>query len=151
MQFLTQYTEAFARFFNIPKGTNLSSYTKLYLAFLISGFFHGYCSLMMPAPDNLTPAEHSLGFFLFFIWQVAAITVEDFAQWIVRNTTSGELAREGSRLRTWVGYIWVTAVMYGGLPLVGDMCLRMRFGIDNPLPVSFSRGFVKEYVPIPPQ
>ncbi|KAF2276648.1 toxin biosynthesis protein [Westerdykella ornata] len=148
--FLTQYVDAFADYFNIPKGTNLSSYTKLYLAFLISGFFHGICSLMMPAPDNLSTTERSLGFFLFFIWQVAAITVEDFGQWIARNFTSGELQREGSAMRRWIGYAWLILVMWFGLPLVGDMCLRMRVGVENPLPFSISRGFVEEYIPIPP-
>jgi hypothetical protein len=148
---LSQYTEAFCTYFNIRKGTNTSSYTKLWLAFIISGFFHAVSSLQMPHPANLTSTEHSMGFFWFFMWNVSAITVEDFLQWAVRRTfPKGEFVREGSMVRTIVGYVWVVLVMWGGLPLVGDMCLRMRVGAESPLGFSVWRGIVEQYVPIPP-
>ncbi|KAF2677290.1 putative toxin biosynthesis protein [Lentithecium fluviatile CBS 122367] len=148
---LAQYNEAFCAFFRIPKGTNMSSYMKLWLAFIISGFFHAVSSLQMPFPDNLTPGERSLGFWWFFIWNVSAITLEDFLLWIVKKTfPKGQFTREGSWVRTVVGYLWVSLVIWQGLPLVGDMCLRMRVGAESPLPFSLSQGFVKEYVPIPP-
>lgn len=148
---LSQYTEAFCAFFNISKGTNTSSYTKLWLAFLISGTFHAVSSLQMPPPNNLTPGERSLGFFWFFIWNVSAITLEDFLQWCARKVfPKGELTREGSWIRTIVGYVWVTVVIWQGLPLVGDMCLRLRVGAESPLPFSLSKDLVERYIPIPP-
>jgi hypothetical protein len=91
---LAQIGEAWCAFFRIPKGTNTSSYTKLWLAFLISGFFHSVSSLQMPHPNNLTPSERSLGFFWFFIWNASAITLEDFLQWVARRVLpKGELTR----------------------------------------------------------
>src|SRR3954463_9487643 len=97
---LTIYTDAFANYFRIPRGTNLSSYTKLYLAFGISGVFHALSQLQMPCPINITSIERTWGFFLFFLWQMVAITFEDFVQWIVP-------ASIGGRWRTAAGRLWV--------------------------------------------
>ncbi|KAF1950187.1 hypothetical protein CC80DRAFT_496999 [Byssothecium circinans] len=148
---LSQYTEAFGNFFGIPKGTLISSYTKLWLAFTISGTFHSLSSLQMPHPINLTPGERSLGFFYFFVWNASAITLEDFLQWCVRKIfPKRELIRNYCLLRELVGYFWVTVVMWQGLPLVGDMCLRLRVGAESPFPFSLSKPFVEKYVAIPP-
>lgn len=147
---LAQIGDAWCAFFRIPKGTNASSYTKLWLAFLISGFFHSVASLQMPHPSNLTPGERSLGFFWFFIWNVSAITLEDFLQWLARRALPKGFAREGSWARNIIGYVWVIVVLWGGLPLVGDMCLRLRVGAESPLPFSLAHDFVKTYIPIPP-
>ncbi|PVI02642.1 hypothetical protein DM02DRAFT_670386 [Periconia macrospinosa] len=146
---LSQYTEAFCAYFNIRKGTNMSSYTKLWLSFLISGTFHSLASLQMPHPANLTPGERSLGFFYFFLWNVSAITVEDFLQWCGRRISPKMMEGNGS-MKTVVGYVWVTLVMWQGLPLVGDMCLRLRVGAESPLPFSLSKVYVERYVGIPP-
>ncbi|KAL1604767.1 hypothetical protein SLS60_004307 [Paraconiothyrium brasiliense] len=147
---LTQYTEALAAFLRIPKGTNLSSYTKLYAAFLFSGFFHAFSQMQMPSPVNITSEERTVGFFLFFVWMMAAITIEDFVQWLVKPLDSQRFLGEGSWIRTLVGWAWVTVVMWQGMPLVGDTFLRMRMGVDPLLPNSFSRGLVERWVPIPP-
>ncbi|CAI6334459.1 unnamed protein product [Periconia digitata] len=147
---LTQYSDAVATFFRIRKGTNMSSYTKLYTAFLISGTFHALSQLQMPSPINITAEERTRGFFLFFVWQMAAITLEDFVQWIVRTTRVPIFRGEGTWISTVVGWAWVTVVMWKGLPLVGDTFVRMRMGVDPLLPNSFSRGFVERWVPIPP-
>jgi hypothetical protein len=148
---LTQYSDALASFLRIPKGTNLSSYTKLYFAFLFSGTFHALSQLQMPSPVNITASERTNGFFFFFVWQMAAITLEDFAQWAVRKTNFAGLAKEGSGIRRVIGWVWVTTVMWKGMPLVGDTFLRMRMGVDPLLPNSFSRGLVEKWVPVPPQ
>lgn len=83
---LTSYTTAVANSLRIPRGSNLSSYSKLYLAFFISGSFHALGQLHLPRPSNITAAECSIGFFLFFVWQATAITIEDFVQWLVRKS-----------------------------------------------------------------
>jgi hypothetical protein len=146
---LTQYTEALATFLHIPKGTNLSSYTKLYAAFIFSGTFHALSQLQMPSPVNITTSERTAGFFLFFVWMMAAITFEDFVQWLVRQIGFGALKRLGSGIRVWIGWIWVTVVIWFGMPLVGDTFLRMRMGVEPLLPNSFSRSLVEQWVPIP--
>jgi hypothetical protein len=146
---LTQYTDAFASLLHIPKGTNLSSYTKLYLAFLISGFFHAFSQLQMPSPINITGKERTAGFFLFFVWQAVAITLEDLAQWLARKYGTEEMKRENSTGRRWIGWMWVTAVMWKGLPLVGDTFLRLRMGIEPLFSKSLSEAFVKRWIPIP--
>jgi hypothetical protein len=147
---LTQYTDALAKALHIPRGTNFSSYTKLYTAFLISGTFHAMSQLQMPSPINITASERTVGFFLFFVWMMAAITIEDFVQWVVKRVGFGGLKTEGSNIRTLVGWIWVTVVIWTGMPLVGDTFLRMRMGVEPLLPNSFSRDLVEKWVPIPP-
>jgi hypothetical protein len=147
---LTQYTEALATFLRIHKGTNLSSYTKLYAAFLFSGFFHAFSQLQMPSPVNITTEERTVGFFLFFVWMMAAITMEDFVQWLVKPLGSHGWMSEGSWVRKLVGWAWVTLVMWQGMPLVGDTFLCMRMGAEPLLPNSLSRRLVERWVPIPP-
>ncbi len=147
---LTQYTEALATLFHIPKGTNLSSYTKLYAAFLFSGVFHALSQLQMPSPINITAAERTVGFFLFFVWMMFAITVEDFVQWLVKLAGFKDEEEKGNCIRKVIGWLWVTIVMWLGMPLVGDTFLRMRMGVEPLLPHSFSRWFVESYIPIPP-
>lgn len=147
---ITQYTDAMAELFRIPKGTNLSSYSKLYFAFLFSGTFHALSQLQMPSPVNITTSERTMGFFLFFVWQMAAITIEDFAQWLAKKVGFSVLAIERSSVRTLIGWMWVTVVMWKGMPLVGDTFLRLRMGAESLLPYSFSRPFVEKWIPIPP-
>jgi len=146
---LTQYSDAVTSTFGIRKGTNLSSYTKLYTAFLISGTFHAFSNLQMPSPVNITTSERTVGFFLFFLWQMVAITLEDFVQWVVRTMKVLGFRRENTWLRSFVGWTWVTVVMWKSLPLVGDTFVRIRMGVEPPLPNSFSRSLVERWVPIP--
>src|SRR4051812_9514575 len=108
---LTSYADAFANLLRIPRGTNLSSYTKLYISFFISGVFHAFSQMQMPCPVNITAKERTLGFFLFFVWQAAFITFEDFVQWLSRKMNFGRLSRENSTLRIWIGYFWVTGAL----------------------------------------
>ncbi|KAJ8069763.1 hypothetical protein OCU04_000182 [Sclerotinia nivalis] len=139
---LTMYTDGFANYFGIPRGTNISSYTKLYIAFSISGIFHALSQLQMPCPTNITPAERTLGFFLFFVWQMAAITFEDFVQWMIPKPIGG-------RWRKVVGYLWVVASFWASMWLAADTFLRMRMGAESFLPLSFWAGIVESYFPVP--
>lgn len=139
---LTSYTNAVANSLRIPRGSNVSSYTKLYLAFCISGSFHALGQLHLPRPSNITAAEGSTGFFLFFVWQAVAITVEDFVQWVVRKS--------GWRVSGKIGYIWVLISMWSSFWLVGDTVLRLRIGTGSFAPFNLTRRIVEAYVSIPP-
>ncbi|KAF2972983.1 hypothetical protein GQX73_g506 [Xylaria multiplex] len=88
---LTSYTDAFIDTVGIPRGTNWSSYTTLYLAFIFSGMFHALSQRQMPCPVDVTDSERVTGFFLFFVWQAAAITFEDFTQWCWKRVLVGNV------------------------------------------------------------
>ena len=147
---LTSYTNAFIQILKIPRGTNLSSYTTLYLAFTMSGAFHALSQLQMPCPTNITPAERTVGFFLFFVWQAAAITLEDLMQWCWRKAGRGLRQDTGKLGRRLVGYVWITVSMWASMPLVADTFLRMRIGTESFLPFTIAGPWVQQYVPIPP-
>ncbi|KAG9230929.1 toxin biosynthesis protein [Amylocarpus encephaloides] len=146
---LTLYTDSLADLLRIQRGTNLSSYTKLYLAFAISGMFHALSQLQMPCPTNITPSERCWGFFLFFVWQTVAITLEDCVQWLYKKAGGKFEDVRGRTLRTAAGYCWVIGSMWLSIPLVGDTFLRMRMGVDSLLPFSIARPLVQKYIPIP--
>lgn len=149
---LTSYTDTFANLLGIPRGCNISSYTKLYLAFLISGSFHALGQLHLPRPANISASECSLGFLLFFIWQAIAITAEDFVIWVWRNSMGkGNTKGKGmKRLNHLVGYAWVLLSMWFSLPLVGDTVLKLRVGTGSFLPFSPTKSLVEQFVSIPP-
>ena len=147
---LTSYTDAFIDKLGIPRGTNWSSYTTLYLAFLFSGFFHALSQMTMPCPTNITFAERTHGFFLFFIWQMAAITIEDFAQWCFRKSGGGTGEKDHRLWKTVLGYIWIALSMWWSIPLVGDTFLRMRMGEQSLLPFNLTAKLVERYVAVPP-
>jgi hypothetical protein len=145
---LTSYADAFAHFLHIRKGTNLSSYTKLYLSFAISGFFHAYSQLQMPSPINITSFERTTGVLYFFLLQPVLITVEDFAQWIARNGYVPGMKKENTFVRIFIGWVWIVGCLWATVPLAGDTFLRMRMGMESLLPFSISRNIVERYVPV---
>ncbi|CAG8972407.1 hypothetical protein HYALB_00007161 [Hymenoscyphus albidus] len=147
---LISYADALASALQISKGTTLSSYMKLYVAFGISGAFHALSQMKMPCSTNITPVERTFGFFLFFLWQMAAITVEDLVQWAYQKIGFDIYSRDSMAFRTLTGYVWVVASFWVCLPLVGDTFLRMRIGVVSLLPISVMKPFVEMYVPIPP-
>ena len=143
---LTTYTRVFVDSLGIKHGTNMSSYTQLWLAFLFSGTFHALSQLTLPSPINITISERTTGFLLFFVWQAAAITFEDFVQWLWKQ--AGGSTTGSSRLRTLLGYIWVTCSMWYSLPMVGDTFLRTRLGVETFLPFTIVGSWMK-YIPVP--
>jgi hypothetical protein len=141
---LTSYTDAFTKFLRIPPGTILSSYTKLYLAFGLSGSFHALSQLHLPRPANITAAECSTGFLFFFFWQAVAITVEDVAVWAWRK-----IGFKTKKVRL-VGYAWVFVTLWWTFPLVGDTVLKLRIGTGSFAPFTFAKPLVRALMPIPP-
>jgi hypothetical protein len=147
---LTSYTDAFVDAVGIPRGTNWSSYTTLYLAFLLSGTFHALSQRQMPCPVDVTDSERVIGFFLFFVWQAAAITFEDFAQWCWRRYTKGLRPGADRLISRVIGYMWVTWCIWTSLPLAADTFLRMRMGEESFLPFTLVGPYVDRLVPVPP-
>ena len=83
------------RVFRFPSGSNLSSYTQLYTAFLISGLIHN------PGRDT-RPLQ-------FFLFQAVAITFED--------ATIALAARIGLKtMHRSIGYFWVYCWFVFSLP-----------------------------------
>lgn len=118
----------------IKRGTNLSSYTQLWLGFAISGVMHALSMRMLPSPVNITLEEKTVGMLQFFMWQAAAITFEDFIQWVWGRVVG---PRQGSDpLRTAVGYVWVVASFWYSIPFAADVMLRLRCVETSPLPIA---------------
>jgi hypothetical protein len=132
---------------HIKRGTNLSSYFQLWLAFFTSGCMHAASMMMLPAPVNITWQERTLGMLQFFLWQAAAITFEDFVQWTLRGRW--ETSRRWRLLRPWIGYVWVTCSMWYSLPFAGDVMLRIRLQEKSFLPFTLVGPWIKSHVPIP--
>ncbi|KAF2789624.1 hypothetical protein K505DRAFT_410225 [Melanomma pulvis-pyrius CBS 109.77] len=141
---LSSYTDAFANILRIRRGTNLSSYAKLYLAFFISGAFHALGQLHLPRPANITAEECSMGFLHFFIWQAFAITIEDFVKWLWQIAG---WSTEGVRI---IGYAWVFFSMWWSFPLAGDTVLKLRIGAGSFAPFPLMKPLVNALIPLPP-
>lgn len=143
---LTAYTSAFVDAMKIKRGTKLSSYTQLWLAFTISGAMHASSMLILPSPTNITFNERTIGVMQFFFFQAAAITFEDFIQWVWKQL--GGKTSAPSMFRTLVGYTWVICCFWYSLPLIGDVMLRMRMGDQTFLPFTVTGPWMR-YIPIP--
>lgn len=146
---LTSYTESFVNAVGITRGTNWSSYTQLYLAFLLSGAFHALSQRQMPRPVDVFDGDVVVGFFLFFVWQALAITFEDFAQYCWRGWLKRRGIDDSPLVARIVGYVWVTSCMWTSLPLAGDTFLRLRMGEDHMLPFDLTGSLVNKVIPIP--
>jgi hypothetical protein len=93
------------RVFKLRPGSNASSYTQLYIAFLLSGLIH------LPPTDT--------GPFLFFFSQAVAITFEDV---VIALAARAGLKHSNKFLRC-MGYIWVYCWFVYSLPYWVDFQL----------------------------
>lgn len=118
----------------------------LYAAFLLSGVFHAGSIVILPAQVNLTLQDRTLGMVAFFMWQAAAITLEDFVQW-VSCTKLGLPSGSESRFVRLFGYAWVICSFWFSLPLGATVQHRVRLGQDAPIPLFRS---LAEKISIPP-
>jgi len=146
-QLLTSLTGAFIDALHVKRGTILSSYVQLWLAFTISGFMHAASMLMLPAPINITWSERTVGMLQFFLWQAAAITFEDFVQWALRGQY--DQSKNSRTCRSCIGYLWVTCFMWYSLPFAGDVMLRIRLTEKSFLPFTLVGPWIQKHVPIP--
>lgn len=134
-------------YLTIPRGSMLSSYTQIWLAFFASGFMHAQSMLLLPHPPNVTVWESTAGVMAFFLWQAAAITLEDFVQWLFKPYLVGRDA-SNSLIRKLVGYLWVTASFWMSLPWAADVMTRLRLTEESFLGFSVFRGLIGN-IPVP--
>lgn len=148
-QVLTSINNFITNQLSIPRGTTLSSQSQIWIAFTVSGFMHAQSMLLLPHPPNINFEERTWGVMKFFLWQAAAITFEDFVQWIWTKV-AGKRENHRSRAKTWIGYAWVVTSFWISLPWAADVMMRIRLTEKSFLGFSVVRGFVRRYVPVPP-
>ena len=119
-QFLASIGKVCCRGWGLRPGSWQSSYTQLYLAFIISALLHVGGDVMA----NGGKLARSPGSPWFFFSQAIAITVED--------AVIGIAGRAGWRLPTWasraLGYTWTFAWMVYSL---GPYISYFRFGAET--------------------
>ncbi|EMD58400.1 hypothetical protein COCSADRAFT_176603 [Bipolaris sorokiniana ND90Pr] len=116
----------------ITRGTNASSYTQLWISFAVSGFMHAASMTLMPCPANIPEWHRWRGLLLYFLWQAAAITIEDFVIFTGQKLLGGIQTR-----KKWVhclGYLWVTWSFWTSLAWAADVLLKLRMGETSPFP-----------------
>ncbi len=132
---------------NIRRGTKLSAYSQIWLAFAISGVMHACSMRGLPRPTNITTGECTLGMLRFFLWQAFAITIEDIVMWMCRRGVGGT----GPKVcRTLVGWVWVVGSFWYSMAWAGDVMLRMRLNEETFLPGTVVGQWVERLVPVPP-
>ncbi|KAF2265215.1 hypothetical protein CC78DRAFT_462229 [Lojkania enalia] len=136
---LLAFTQAFVSGIGVKRGTPTSSYIQLWLAFLISGIIHAQSLLMMPCPVQVSIEWQIRGVMSFFLFQAAAITIEDFFQWFAQK-----LGYKPGWITKIIGYCWVASTLWFSLPFIGDVLLHMRFGKDPLLNSSPARAFIRK-------
>jgi len=126
------------KFLKFPRGTNLSSYTQLYVAFFLSGLLHF-------SGDFVLEKRVASRSFKFFLLQAAAITFEDFVIHITKrflHRREMELKpRETSKSRTGVvvrviGYCWVMLWLCLTLPVWQDELSALGFSSTDRKPIA---------------
>ncbi|THH16553.1 hypothetical protein EW146_g4107 [Bondarzewia mesenterica] len=124
-RFVTSIGRFFVRLFSFKKGTSGSSYTQLYVAFIVSGLMH--C-----AGDAMVGWEYFGSSLPFFVLQALAITVEDGVIELYRR--SG--VRLPLKVTRWIGYLWVFVWFSFSCPIYIDWSLRADIGRTAVLPIS---------------
>ena len=128
-------------FLKFPRGSNLSSYTQLYVAFFLSGLLHF-------AGDFMIERRMVYRSFKFCLLQAVVITFEDFVIYIAKRLLRwrGIELKPGKVDKSWVevvvrviGYCWV-ALWY---------CLTLPTWQDELSPVGFNssdRGPITQFL-----
>ncbi|KAF3065262.1 hypothetical protein GL218_02728 [Daldinia childiae] len=103
-----------ARLLGFKKGSIPSRYIQLYLAFYISFFIHWWQQYVITRGDK--------GEFAFFMIQPIVITLEDFVQWVWRNTINPKRKQDLLWFELAIGYVWTfTAFAFTLTPFVKGM------------------------------
>jgi len=93
-----------------PRGSNRSSYTQLYVVFLLSGLLHS-------SGDFMVEKRIVYRSFKFFLLQAVIITLEDFVIYLAKRSLrqGGVELKLGKADESWggtvvrvIGYCWVT-------------------------------------------
>ena len=130
-----------AKKLKLPRGSNRSSYTQLYVAFFLSGIIHS-------SGDFMLEKRMVYRSFKFFLLQAVAITFEDFFIYISKRLLrrGGVELKPGRIDESWaevvvraVGYCWVTLWF----------CLTLPVWLDEPNSIGFGssdRGAITQFL-----
>lgn len=129
------------KIFKFPRGSNQSSYTKLYVGFFLFGVIH-------LSGDFMCARRMIYGPFKFFLLQPIAITLEDFVIYLAKRSLllGGIGVKPGKAGGSWppavaraIGYCWVMLWLCLTLPvLTGE---PSTVGFNN-----FDRGPIARFV-----
>ena len=121
-----------------PRGTNLSSYTQLYVGFLMSGIIHSL-------GDYLAERRVVLRSIKYFLLHAMAITFEDIVIYVAKRSlllvgiklTPGKLdgTRIGAIVRV-VGYCWVILWFSWASPILQDGLSALGFNTMDRKPLA---------------
>ena len=126
------------KLFRFPRGTNLSSYTQLYVAFFLSGIIHF-------AGDLIFEKRMAYRSFKFFLLQAVGITFEDFIIYLAKRSlrqrgiefnpekAHGSWGETAARV---VGYCWVTLWFCLTLPVWQDELNALGAGNNDRGPIT---------------
>ena len=129
------------KFLRFPRGTILSSYTQLYVAFFLSGLLHF-------GGDFMIEKQMVYRSFKFFLLQAVAITFEDFVIYLAKCFLrwKGIEFKPGKPDESWteagvrvIGYCWVTLWFCSTLPVWIDELNAIGLG-------SHDRGPITQFV-----
>lgn len=104
----------------IPRDTTLSRYTRLFLAFLISGLIHHSSDIAMGIPGD------EAGSLVFFLLQPLGIMLEDGMQTLTRHVPTSRFL---GRVQWIIGYFWVAMFLAWSTPTW--FYPQQRLGIDS--------------------
>ncbi|THH16561.1 hypothetical protein EW146_g4108 [Bondarzewia mesenterica] len=133
-RFTTPIGRFFVRLFGFKKGTTGSSYTQLYVAFIVSGLMH--C-----AGDAMVGWKYFGSSMPFFILQALAITAEGGVIAFYRKS-GVQLSPTLARL---IGYAWVFVWFSFSCPIYIDWSLKAGVGRSKLLPISLVRYLLRAY------
>ena len=121
-----------------PRGTKLSSYTQLYVAFFLSGLLHF-------SGDFVFERRIVSRSFKFFLLQAAAITFEDFVVYIAkrlfrrggieRKLGKADEPRTGVAVRVF-GFCWVILWLCLTVPVWQDELNALGFSSTDRRPIA---------------
>jgi hypothetical protein len=126
------------KIFNFPRGTNRSSYTQLYVAFLLSAVFHF-------AGEFMYEKRMVYRSFKFFPLQAVAITFEDLIIYLSKRLLllCGAKINPGGANESWVeaavrviGYCWVTLWFCLTVPMYLDEASAGGMYATNRYPIA---------------
>lgn len=129
----------------LPAHGIVPRYTKIVLAFFISGVVHQLIDMV----NGLTWGQSNAT--RFFVTQALGIMIEDAAQEIWRRSfgggKGGDHPQETARWKRIVGFIWVWAFMAWTVPVWTYALIARRAGLEEPPimgPFSVSKWLMRQ-------
>ncbi|KIM90059.1 hypothetical protein PILCRDRAFT_812871 [Piloderma croceum F 1598] len=131
-RFIASIGKSISRGLGFQPGTHLSSYTQLYVGFIVSGLLHTTGEAMV--------GMRYVGFsFLFFLAQAVAITAEDFVIGLARLTK----IKIPAFLTSVIGYAWVFFWFSVSVPWFLNWQIAAGLGFSEAVPIMPVRHAVR--------